>query len=90
MEGNEAEYQAAFREFVAIGESRERLEPLVVEQIESSWADMLRTENELSSALELNPNDPFLNMRMLELRERQLGFLRQIASLERKNRRLTI
>jgi hypothetical protein len=90
MEGNEAEYQAAFREFVAIGESREYLEPLIVEQIENSWVDMLRTENELASALELNPNDPFLNRRMLELRERQLGFLRQIASLERKNRRLTI
>jgi hypothetical protein len=90
MKGNEAEYQAAFREFVAIGESREQLEPLIVEQIESSWSDMLRTESELTNALELNPNDPFLNRRMLELRERQLDFLRQIASLERKNRRLTI
>ena len=51
---------------------------------------MMRTEAELAGALEANPNDEFLNGRMLELRSRQLGFLKQLAALDRNNRRLTI
>ena len=90
LSGSEAEYQAAFREFIATGESRETLPPLAVEKIETGWADLQRVESALSDALAQNPNDPFLNRRMLELRERQLGFLRQLAALDHSNRRLTI
>lgn len=90
LAGSEAEYQAAFREFVAVGDSRDRLPVQTVEKIETGWAELLRVENALADALALNPTDPFLNRRMLELRSRQLSFLRQLAALDQSNRRLTI
>ena len=90
LAGSEAEYQAAFREFITIGDSRNQIPAGTVEKIETGWADLLQVETALSDALAHNPNDPFLNKRMLELRARQLGFLRQLASLDHSNRRLTI
>lgn len=90
LAGSEAEYQAAFHEFIAIGESREALPSMAVEKIESGWADLRQVETALKDALAQNPNDPFLNRRMLELRARQLGFLKQLAALDHSNRRLTI
>lgn len=90
LAGSEAEYQAAFREFIAIGDSRNQISAATVEKIETGWADLLQVETALADALAQNPNDSFLNKRMLELRARQLGFLRQLASLDHSNRRLTI
>lgn len=90
LAGSDAEYQAAFKEFMAILPERNGLTGPAVEKIETGWNDMVRTEAELSGALAANPNDPFLNGRMLELRSRQLGFLKQLAALDRNNRRLTI
>lgn len=87
---SELEYQAAFREFISVGDSRESLPSHTVEKIELGWADLLMTETALAAALEKNPNDPFLNDRMLALRARQLGFLKQLVSLDRNNRRLNI
>ena len=88
--GSEAEYQAAFREFVAIGDSRDRIPAQTVEQIETGWADFRRIEVALEDALALNPDDPYLNKKMLDLRAKQLGFLRQLAALDHSNRRMTI
>jgi len=88
--GSEAEYQAAFREFVAIGDSRNRIPAQTVEQIETGWADFRQIESALEDALALNPDDPFLNKKMLDLRAKQLGFLRQLAALDHSNRRMTI
>lgn len=90
LAGSEAEYQAAFREFVSIGESRTHIPARTVEKIETGWADLRQVETALADALALNPDDPFLNRRMLDLRARQLGFLRQLAALDHSNRRLTI
>ena len=90
LAGSEAEYQAAFREFIPVGDSRERLPALTVEKLETGWADLRQVETALADALAQNPNDPFLNKRMLELRAKQLGFLRQLAALDHSNRRLTI
>jgi hypothetical protein len=87
---SEAEYQAAFREFITVGDSREQIPVTTVEKIETGWADLVQVETALTDALEQNPNDPFLNKRLLELRARQLGFLRQLAVLDHSNRRLTI
>lgn len=87
---SEAEYQAAFREFIPVGESRDRLPSQVIEKIETGWTDMRATETALAAALDENPDDVFLNERMLELRARQLGFLKQLASLELSIRRRTI
>lgn len=90
MAASEFEYLAAFREFIPVGESRNDLPVKAVETIESGWADMLQAENALSTALSQNPDNPFLNQKMLELRARQLSFLRQLAVLDHSNRRLTI
>jgi hypothetical protein len=87
--GSEAEYRAAFREFIAVGLARPNLSPQTIEKIESGWADLRAAENELAAALAANPHDVFLNDRMLALRARQLGFLQQLASLDQSNRRLT-
>lgn len=87
---SEVEYLVAFREFIPVGESRNDLPVKAVETIESGWADMLQAENALSTALSQNPDNPFLNQKMLELRARQLTFLRQLAVLDHSNRRLTI
>ncbi len=87
---SEAEYLAAFREFIPVGQTREKLPDQTLEQIESGWMELVNAENALTAALEGDPDDPFLNGRMLELRARQLGFLRQLATLELSNRRMTI
>jgi hypothetical protein len=54
------------------------------------WTDLRVTETALAVALEENPDDQFLNERMLELRARQLSFLKQLITLDRNNRRMTI
>ena len=90
LAGSEAVYLAAFREYLTVGESRDALPALTVEKIETGWSELRQVESALADALAQNPNDPFLNRRMLELRSRQLGFLRQLASLDQSNRRLTI
>lgn len=86
----DAEYQAAFREFINVSDPDSGLKPETVEKIESTWADLRMAETALTAALEENPGDLFLNERMLELRARQLGFLKQLVTLDRNNRRLTI
>ena len=90
LAASEAEYQAAFREFITVGQAHERIPTMTVEKIETGWADLRQVETALADALARNPDDAFLNSRMLELRARQLGFLRQLASLDHSNRRLTI
>lgn len=88
---SEAEYLAAFREFIPVGSSaRPDLSPRTLATIESGWSDLRTAEQNLVAALERDPEDPFLNDRMLELRARQLGFLQKLATLDMENRRLTI
>ena len=90
LAGSDAEYQAAFREYLALSPEVSRLPADTVMQIETGWAQLVEMESELSTALAASPDDPFLNGRMLELRARQLGYLKQLAALDRNNRRLTI
>ena len=89
LAASEAEYRAAFREFIPVGESRASLPVKTVEMIESGWADLAATEGDLAEALREDPQNLFLNARMLELRARQLGFLKQLARLDRNSRRMT-
>jgi hypothetical protein len=89
LAASEAEYRAAFREFISVGEAKPSLSSQTIETIEASWAELRAAENALAEALAANPDDGFLNARMLELRARQLGFLQQLASLDQNNRRLT-
>jgi hypothetical protein len=90
LTASEAEYQAAFREFIPVGSARSSLSPQTLAVIETGWAEMRHTETELAAALAMRPNDPFLNDRMLQLRARQLGFLQRLATLDLDNRRMTI
>jgi len=90
LETIDAEYLAAFREFANVSGSRASLAPQTIEKIEMGWADLRSTETALAIALDENPGDLFLNERMLELRARQLGFLKQLITLDRNNRRMTI
>lgn len=90
LAATEMEYQAAFREFMAVGDSRDRLAPLTVEKIMMSWEDMRQSETRLTDALLENPDNAFLNSRMMELRSRQLQFLQQIAALDHDSRRISI
>ncbi len=86
----DAVYVAAFREFINAGDPVSDLAPQTVENIEKGWADLRMTEEALMAALDQNPDNLFLNERMVELRARQLGYLKQLVSLDRNNRRLTI
>ena len=57
----EAQYQAAFREFIPVEDSLGNLPPVTIESIESGWAELNNTETVLTAALEQHPDDPFLN-----------------------------
>jgi hypothetical protein len=89
LAANETEYQAAFREFIAVGQARPGLSAQTIDRIEAGWADMREMENALTAALEESPGNAFLAARMMELRARQLGFLQQLAALDQDYRRLT-
>ena len=90
LTASELEYQAAFREFISVGKSRESLPRLAVENLTAGWADLSAAESALTNALRDNPGNSFLSARMLDLRSRQLDFLKQIASLDQNSRRTTI
>lgn len=90
LAATELEYQAAFREFISVGSSSDTLPPRTVEKLVMSWDDLRQTETGLKVALEDNPDNRFLNSKMLELRSRQLEFLQQIAALDQGSRRTTI
>lgn len=88
--GSEAEYLAAFREFLPLGEARDALSAGAVTNIENSWSALVKAERALQAALDDHPDNRFLNQKMLELRSRQLAFLRQLATIDHSNRRLSI
>ena len=90
LTASELEYQAAFREFISVGESRENLPQQAVENLTAGWADLSKAETALTNALRENPGNAFLSAKMLELRSRQLDFLKQLASLDQNSRRTTI
>jgi len=90
LTASELEYQAAFREFISVGTSRESLPQKVVLNLTAGWADLSEAETALTEALRDNPGNSFLSAKMLELRSRQLNFLKQIASLDQNSRRITI
>jgi hypothetical protein len=87
LEANEREYQAAFREFIPVGMSKSLLATEAVENIESSWAEMQQAERALVDALKDYPDNHYLNQKLLDLRSQQLGFMRQLATLDQFSRR---
>lgn len=87
LAGAELEYQAAFSEFITIGYSASNLKTATLESIEDDWQEMQDAEAALSAALDQYPENPWLNQRMLELRDRQLEMLKKLAGLDRASRR---
>ena len=77
-------------EFIGVGQSRPALSPQTIDHIATGWADLRAVEFAVTRALAKDPDNRFLNDRMLELRARQLAFLRQLASLDQSNRRRMI
>ena len=90
LTASELEYQAAFREFISVGESRENLPQHAVEKLTAAWVDLSEAETALTNALWDHPGNSFLSAKLLELRSWQLDFLMQIASLDQNSRRTTI
>lgn len=87
LEASEREYQAAFREFIPVGVSRSVLETQAIQHIESTWVEMQQAEAALMSALREYPENAYLNQKLLDLRQQQLGFMKQLATLDQASRR---
>ena len=87
MEAVELEYQAAFREFIPVGSSRAVLRAQTVQNIEASWGELQQAEMALLAALRDFPDNAYLNQKLLDLRSQQLGFMKQLATLDQFSRR---
>jgi Tfp pilus assembly protein PilN len=90
LAATEMEYQAAFREFMSVDGSNGMLSPVTVDTLLMTWNEMRESEELLTVALQENPDSPFLKTRMMELRSRQLHFLKQVAALDHNSRRTNI
>lgn len=89
LQASEKEYQAAFRQFIPVGDARKLLEDQAIRSIENSWGEMQQAEAALLTALERHPENIYLNQRLLDLRAQQLAFMQQLATLDRFSRRST-
>lgn len=90
MAVGEREYQAAFKEFLALDTAMSLPDRLSPEPIGQGWETLHQAEIQLQAALQEQPDNRFLNSRMTSLRARQIELLQQIAALEMASRRNTI
>ncbi len=89
MHASEREYQAAFRQFIPVGNFQSMLGPQAVDNIAGSWSELQQAETALLAALEEHPENAYLNQRLLGLRAQQLQFMKQLATLDQFSRRNT-
>ncbi len=89
VEAAEREYQAAFRELVPLEYSGLRLDGEDPDALRKSWEDLLQAESSLLVALQQYPSNIYLNEKLLDLRSRQLQFVKQLAMLEQNDWRRT-
>ena len=89
IETAEREYQAAFRELVPLDYSGLSLESEDPEALRKSWEDLLQAETMLLAALQQYPANIYLNEKLLDLRSRQLQFVKRLALLEQNDWRRT-
>lgn len=85
----ELEFQAAFKEVLTLDYSGAQLTGDSPDALRNSWDDMQKTEASLLAALDQYPANHFLNTKLLELRSRQLRFIKQVVFLEQNNWRRT-
>ncbi len=81
----EREYQAAFRELVPLDYAGMSLMGEDPDVLRGSWADLLQAETSLLSALNQYPSNIYLQQKLLDLRARQLKFIKQLAMLEQND-----
>jgi hypothetical protein len=89
VQATELEYQAAFSELVPLDYSGLRLEGEEPDALRGSWEALLQAETSLLAALQQYPSNIYLNEKLLDLRSRQLQFIKQLALLEQNNWRRT-
>jgi hypothetical protein len=87
---SEAEYQAAFREFMTSGATHAAPLQPSMEAFGAGWSALRQAEVELQVALNQEPDSQFLNSHMQALRARQLELLQQISAADMAARRDTI
>lgn len=85
----EREYQAAFRQFIPFSAAPSMIGQQAVQNIEGSWFELQQAETALLAALDEHPENSYLNQRLLDLRSRQLDFMKQLATLDQFSRRKT-
>jgi hypothetical protein len=90
LAASEVQYQAAFREFISVGDTDSQVTKQTLEKLTAGWTDMQESEAGLMAALQQDPDNIFLSRKMLELRSRQLRFLKQMAALDKSSRRRMI
>jgi hypothetical protein len=89
VQATEREYQAAFQELVPLVYSGIPLDGEEPDALRGSWEDLQQAETSLLAALQQYPTDIYLNNKLLDLRSRQLQFVKQMALLEQNNWRRT-
>ena len=89
VKATELEYQAAFSELVPLDYSGLRIEDEEPDALRGSWDALVQTETSLLAALQQYPTDVYLNEKLLDLRSRQLQFVKRLALLEQNDWRRT-
>ena len=79
---SEAEYQAAFREFMTSGAAHASPAQPSMDAFGAGWSALRQAEVELQVALNQEPDNQFLNSHMQALRARQLELLQQITAAD--------
>jgi hypothetical protein len=87
---SEAEYLAAFKEFMASDTTRAASGQRYLADFDVGWSAMRKAEVELKVALSQEPDSLFLIEHMQSLRARQLELLQQISAADRAAWRNTI
>ena len=89
VEAADREYQAAFLGLVPVGAAPPALGDDAALAIEGSWRELREAETALLAALDQFPNNPYLNQKLIDLRARQLSFLREVRLLGQDHGRST-
>ncbi|MEJ2534761.1 MAG: hypothetical protein P8008_04680 [Gammaproteobacteria bacterium] len=89
VEAADREYQAAFLGLVPVGAAPAALGDDAALAIEGSWEDLRDAETALLAALKEFPDNPYLNQKLIDLRARQLAFLRELQMLDEGHGRST-
>lgn len=89
VKATELEYQAAFSELVPLDYSGLRIEEEEPDALRGSWEALVQAETALLAALQQYPTDVYLNEKLLDLRSRQLQFVKRLALLEQNDWRRT-